>query len=55
MNPLVENFGQLIVDECRHVGAVSFDAILKRTAVNYVLGLTAIPIRRDGRQRITFM
>jgi superfamily II DNA or RNA helicase len=55
VNPLVENYGQVIVDECHHVGAVSFDAILKRTKAKYVLGLTATPIRRDGQQPIIFM
>ena len=30
VNALVENYGHVIVDECHHVGAVSFDAILKR-------------------------
>lgn len=55
VNPLVENYGQVIVDECHHVGAVSFDAILKRTRAKYVLGLTATPIRRDGQQPIIFM
>ena len=37
----VENYGQVIVDECHHVSAVSFEAILKRTKAKYVLGLTA--------------
>ncbi|OQP83399.1 DEAD/DEAH box helicase [Xanthomonas citri] len=55
VNPLIENYGQVIVDECHHVGAVSFDAILKRTKAKYVLGLTATPIRRDGQQPIIFM
>ena len=55
VNPLVEDYGQIIVDECHHVGAVSFDAILKRTKAKYVLGLTATPIRRDGQQPIIFM
>jgi superfamily II DNA or RNA helicase len=55
VNPLVESYGQVIVDECHHVGAVSFDAILKRTKAKYVLGLTATPIRRDGQQPIIFM
>ena len=55
VNPLVEDYGQVIVDECHHVGAVSFDAILKRTRGKYVLGLTATPIRRDGQQPIIFM
>lgn len=55
VNSLVENYGQVIVDECHHVGAVSFDAILKRTKAKYVLGLTATPVRRDGQQPIIFM
>lgn len=55
VDPLVENYGQVIVDECHHVGAVSFDAILKRSKARYVLGLTATPVRRDGQQPIIFM
>jgi superfamily II DNA or RNA helicase len=55
VNSLVENYGQVIVDECHHVGAVSFDAILKRAKAKYVLGLTATPMRRDGQQAIIFM
>ncbi len=50
VNPLVEHYGQVIVDECHHVGAASFDAILKRTKAKYVHGLTATPVRRDGQQ-----
>lgn len=55
VNPLVENYGHVIIDECHHVGAVSFDAILKRVQAKFVLGLTATPIRRDGQQPIIFM
>jgi superfamily II DNA or RNA helicase len=55
VNPLVDNYGQVIVDECHHVGAVSFDAILKSAKAKFVLGLTATPVRRDGLQPIIFM
>jgi superfamily II DNA or RNA helicase len=55
VNALVEHYGQIVVDECHHVGAASFDAILKRTKARFVLGLTATPIRRDGQQPIIFM
>jgi superfamily II DNA or RNA helicase len=55
INPLVENYGHVVVDECHHVGATSFDAILKRVKAKYVLGLTATPVRRDGQQPIIFM
>lgn len=55
VNPLVENYGQIVVDECHHLSAFSFEGILKRAKAKYVLGLTATPIRRDGRQPIIFM
>jgi superfamily II DNA or RNA helicase len=55
VSALVENYGQVIVDECHHVGAASFDAILKHTKAKFVLGLTATPVRRDGQQPIIFM
>ena len=52
---IVETYGQVIADECHHLSASSFEAILKRAKAKYVLGLTATPIRRDGRQPIIFM
>lgn len=55
VNTLVENYGHVIVDECHHISAVSFDAILKSTKAKFILGLTATPIRRDGQQPIIFM
>ncbi|MBI3902483.1 MAG: DEAD/DEAH box helicase family protein [Nitrosomonadales bacterium] len=55
VNPIVESYGHIIVDECHHLSAFSFEEILKRAKAKYVLGLTATPIRRDGRQPIIFM
>jgi len=55
VDPRVEGYGQVVVDECHHVGAVSFDAVLRAAKARYVLGLTATPIRRDGQQPIIFM
>jgi len=55
VDSLVGNYGHLVVDECHHVGATSFDAILRFAKAKYVLGLTATPIRRDGQQPIIFM
>ena len=52
---LLERYGQIIVDECHHLSAFTFEAILKRAKAAYVLGLTATPIRRDGHQSIIFM
>ena len=55
ISDLVENYGHIVVDECHHISAFSFEAILKRAKAKYVLGLTATPIRRDGQQPIIFM
>jgi len=55
IDDIVERYGQVIVDECHHLSAVSFEQILKRVRARYVLGLTATPIRRDGHQPIIFM
>ena len=52
---LVEQYGHVIVDECHHLSAISFEALLKRVKAKYVLGLTATPIRRDGQHPIIFM
>lgn len=51
----VKNYGQIIVDECHHLSAFSFEALLKAAGAKYVLGLTATPVRRDGQQPIIFM
>ncbi len=55
IDPLVEEYGQVIVDECHHIGASSFEEILKSVKATFVLGLTATPFRRDGLQPIIFM
>jgi len=52
---LLGNYGQVIVDECHHIGASSFDLLLRRAKAKYVLGLTATPVRRDGQHPIIFM
>ncbi|WP_293188415.1 DEAD/DEAH box helicase family protein [Ottowia sp.] len=43
LSALLDNYGQVIVDECHHIGAVSFDLLLRRAKAKYVLGLTATP------------
>jgi len=55
VDPRVATYGQVIVDECHHVGAASFEAILKRVMAKFVVGLTATPIRRDGLHPMIFM
>ena len=48
-------YGQVIIDECHHVSAVSFGELLRQVRSRCVLGLTATPIRRDGLDPIIFM
>jgi len=52
---LYRAYGLLIVDECHHVPAFNFESIMKRVAVQAVLGLTATPYRRDGLQDLIVM
>uniref|UniRef100_UPI0027BA9536 TOTE conflict system archaeo-eukaryotic primase domain-containing protein n=1 Tax=Desulfobulbus sp. TaxID=895 RepID=UPI0027BA9536 len=52
---LLDGYGQIIVDECHHLSAFSFESILKQAKAHYVVGLTATPVRRDGHQPIIFM
>jgi superfamily II DNA or RNA helicase len=52
---LVANYGQVIVDECHHLPAVSFERVLAEAKARYVVGLTATPQRRDGHHPITEM
>lgn len=52
---LVKNYGLVIVDECHHVPAVSFESVLKTVSAKYVYGLTATPQRQDGHQKIIYL
>jgi len=51
----IKSYGMVIVDECHHVPAFSFEQILKGVHAKYVYGLTATPMRRDGHHPIIFM
>ncbi len=55
VNEIIKNYGQVIVDECHHVSAFSFEQVLKQVRAQYVLGLTATPIRKDGHHPIMAM
>ncbi|MCK4642306.1 DEAD/DEAH box helicase [bacterium] len=51
----MEDYGFVIVDECHHVSAFSFEKVLNQAKAKYILGLTATPYRRDGHQAIIHM
>ncbi len=45
---LLHDYGQIVVDECHHLPAVSFDGLIRKAPARFILGLTATPYRRDG-------
>lgn len=51
----VEAYGMVIVDECHHVAAFTFESVLKTVKAKYVYGLSATPVRKDGHHPIIFM
>ncbi len=55
VDELVGQYGHVIVDECHHLPAVSFERVLAQVKARYVVGLTATPLRRDGHHPITQM
>jgi len=52
---LVADYGHLIVDECHHLSATSFELVARRAKARYVLGLSATVARKDGHHPIIFM
>src|SRR2546427_5219474 len=51
----VGDYGQVIVDECHHVSAHSFEQVIRRAKARFVLGLSATVTRKDGHHPIIFM
>jgi len=55
IDSLIQEYGQIIIDECHHISAPRFEMVLNEVRAKYVLGLTATPDRQDGHQKIIFM
>ena len=55
VDDLVANYGHVIVDECHHISAVSFEQVLRQVKARYITGLTATPQRKDGHHPIIVM
>ena len=51
----VGEYGQVIVDECHHVSARSFEHVVRRAKAKFVTGLSATVARKDGHHPIIFM
>ena len=51
----VAEYSQVIVDECHHVSAFTFEQVMKQIKARYIVGLTATPTRKDGHHPIIYM
>ncbi|AYJ79565.1 helicase [Aliarcobacter cryaerophilus ATCC 43158] len=51
---LVKNYTQVIVDECHHIPALTFEQIVKNFKGKYILGLSATPNRKDELDPILY-
>src|SRR6266851_3873827 len=50
----VAEYGQVIVDECHHLSAFTFEQVMKQVKAKYIVGLTATPERKDGHHPIIY-
>jgi len=55
VNDIVGEYGYLVVDECHHMSARSFEIVARQSKAKYVTGLSATVTRRDGHHPIIFM
>lgn len=52
---LVAEYGQVIVDECHHLSAFTFEQVMRAIKAKFIVGLTATPTRKDGHHPIIQM
>ena len=55
VDPIIEQYGQIIIDECHHVSARSFELVTRAAKAKYVAGFSATVERKDGHHPIIFM
>ncbi|MGC1986941.1 MAG: putative phosphothreonine lyase domain-containing protein, partial [Candidatus Cybelea sp.] len=55
VSDLIAGYGHLVVDECHHISASTFEMVACRSKARYVLGLSATIARKDGHHPIIFM
>jgi superfamily II DNA or RNA helicase len=51
----VAEYGHVIIDECHHLSAFTFEQVMRQVKAKYVVGLTATPTRKDGHHPIIYM
>lgn len=52
IKPAIEQYGQIIIDECHHLPASNYEALIKSAHARYIHGLTATPKRQDGLEKL---
>jgi len=55
VDDIVGDYGHLVVDECHHIPARSFEMVTGQCKAKYVTGLSATVTRKDGHHPIIFM
>jgi len=55
VDDVVDKYGCVIIDECHHISAVSFEQVVRQTKARYITGLSATVTRKDGHHPIIFM
>ena len=51
---LIKKYSFVIVDECHHIPALTFEKIIKQFCGKYILGLSATPNRKDGMEPLIY-
>ena len=55
VDDLVGNYGQVVVDECHHLSARSFERVVRQAKAKFVTGLSATVTPKGGHHPIIFM
>jgi superfamily II DNA or RNA helicase len=55
VDDIVDKYGCVIVDECHHISAVSFEQVVRQAKARYITGLSATVARKDGHHPVIFM
>lgn len=55
VDEIVSQYGHLVVDECHHLPAFSFEQVARQSKAKFITGLTATVTRKDGHHPIILM
>ena len=52
---IAKNYGMIIIDECHHTSAYTFEQTINNGSAKYIYGISATPTREDGHTPIIKM